>query len=193
MTSAALRADRAGRAEQRHASRHDALSAIGTTTSPAAPECRRRGRAPAISQASAAAPKSPSTRSSTPPWPGMIAAGILHAEAPLHRRFEEIAGLRGDRERRGEKKAGDDSRPPRSADASRPPATIAAASPVSAPDQVFFGETRGQSFGPPKRAPAEIGGDVGRPDDDEDEEDRQPSRTARPAAAAMKPAQGMAT
>ena len=47
--------------------------------------------------------------------------------------------------------------------------------PDSAPDHVFFGDTRGQSFGPPMRAPAEIGGDVGRPDDDEDEEDRRPA------------------
>ena len=33
-------------------------------------------------------------------------AGILHAEPPLDRRFEEVAGLRGDRKRHREKKAG---------------------------------------------------------------------------------------
>ena len=35
----------------------------------------------------------------------------------------------------------------------KPPAAIAAKSPDSAPDQVFLGDTRGQSFGPPKTLP----------------------------------------
>ena len=34
-----------------------------------------------------------------------------------------------------------------------PPATSAATRPLSAPDHVFFGETRGQSLGPPMPRP----------------------------------------
>ena len=70
------------------------------------------------------------------------------------------------------------------ATATRTAATV----PPSAPDQVFFGLTRGTSLGPPSRAPDEIGDDVGRPHDREQKHHGQESVLARRSAARSAPA-----
>ena len=109
------RPDRAGRAEQRHAapharaSRRSARTSAGSASSlPPSPSAgdqpgeRRRAEEPVDPVEHAA-------------MAGNDAAGILHAKAALHRRFQKVAGLRGDRERHREQKAGRQIARPRSA------------------------------------------------------------------------------
>ena len=77
--SSVERADRAGRAEDRDA-------CAGVIASPAS--ISRRGQR--------ARPRtSPSSRSSTPPWPGSQVAAVLDPGAALQPAFEQVAGLRG--------------------------------------------------------------------------------------------------
>ena len=104
--------------------------------------------------------------------------GILHAKAPLHRRFQEIPGLRRDRKRDGEQKPGGHIaglvRPTVS-----PPATTAAKSPRQCARPGLLWRDLWPELWSADRAPAEIGGDVGRPDDDQDIEDRRPAERLR--------------
>ena len=90
----------------------------------------------------------------TPPWPGMSAARILDPEAPLKRRFEEVAGLRRrPRSSEPEDHSGTTRRGPSRPARQQGPASAPQTMPTGAPDQVFDGETRGQSFGPPISRP----------------------------------------
>ena len=60
---------------------------------------RRPAETPKSAARTTAATK-PSSRSSSPPWPGNDVTGILDAEPALHRGFEEIAELGNNRENR---------------------------------------------------------------------------------------------
>ena len=81
-------------------------------------------------------------------------ARILGAELALDRGFEQVAGLRRDRKHKRHKhQHRGDNKP------AQPATTIEARRdrrqvPPTAPDQVFFGLTAGQSFGPPIARPA---------------------------------------
>ena len=114
---------------------------------------------------------------------GNEVAGILDAEMALDRGFQEIAELAtpptatsaiATRRPHGH----------RTCDARQPaPATTPPTAPPIAPDQVFFGLTRGHNFGPPSAAAGEIAQDVGRPDHGEHEDDGdKPLRGSRAAA-----------
>ena len=87
---------------------------------------------------------------------GNECAGVLGAEPPLDRRFEQVAGLRQRptaRARRSPTAAsplGAEDGGDREHRRPRWPRRV----PPSAPDQVFFGLTRGTSFGPPIARPA---------------------------------------
>ena len=79
-------------------------------------------------------------------------ARILDAEAPLQRRFEQVAAL-GDRaggepEQQHSAHVGGRRRRDRQARRAPPQTT-----PTRKPDQVLAGDTRGQSFGPPISRP----------------------------------------
>ncbi len=86
-------------------------------------------------------------------------ARILGVEVPLESRLAEVSQLACDRRHgRGERDGRGDPREASSPRRSRPPQRprpqrTAPASPPTKPDQVFFGLTRGQSFGPPKWRP----------------------------------------
>ena len=115
---------------------------------------------------------------------GQDGARILGAEAPLDRRIRR--GRRPDRQPRGRattatSEPASSATPP--ARATTSPATSAATTPPMAPAQVFFGETAGQSFGPPIEPPGEEGAGVGRPDDGKDEERSRSTRSRATAAA----------
>ncbi len=117
-----------------------------------------------------AAATSPSTRSMTPPWPGMM---WLESLTPLRRLTNDskrspICDDDGEQQRDRRRPTG---RPSRSAAASASPASSPPSAPPTAPLQVLPGEIDGASFGPPIDAADEIGQDVGRPDDREQEQD----------------------
>ena len=78
-------------------------------------------------------------------------AGILDAELPLQRGFEEIAALAPRRRSRGRSETAQASE--LSVGAATSPAAAPHATPTQNPDQVFAGETRGHSLGPPISRP----------------------------------------
>ena len=81
------------------------------------------------------------------------AAGILHAVAPLDPGFEQVAGLRDDRQherdQRQHQQIADAGQRRRAAT----PATTPPTAPPSAPLHVLPGEIDGASFGPPTARP----------------------------------------
>ena len=124
-----------------------------------------------------------SSRSISPPWPGMRWLESLTPEAALDRRFEQIAELRTRSPRRG--------RPRTAGDAVRPAATSSKAKGRrrraprrSLPTRSCPARRAGHNLGPPISAAGEIGRDVGAPDDREKPQDRGQS-VAR--AGAQKP------
>ena len=80
-------------------------------------------------------------------------ARILGAEPALERGFEQVAGLRDNRQHQREQGDREQSVQRRRNCATTIAATTAATVPPIAPDQVFFGLTRGTSLGPPTARP----------------------------------------
>src|SRR5262249_27990137 len=132
-----------GYAVHRHRGYHTRRPRAGACTPPCATP---------ISAARAAAARKPSSRSISPPWPGIR---LLASLAPK-RRFNADSN-------RSPPWAAIESTPARNASAKRfaspaaiaimSAATMAAMMPPVAPDQVFFGLTRGARFGPPSARP----------------------------------------
>ena len=148
----------------------------------------RRARAPIRYRAIAAA-TSPSTRSITPPWPGMMAAGILLAVLALDPGFEEVAGLRHDRQQRARPRRAQPDMPAPAAIATT--AAPAMTPPARAAKRAAAGlarRNRRRELRAADRAADEIGQDVGRPDDGEEEDDRDGARRRRPRAAGQRQA-----
>ena len=135
----------------------------------------RRGCRPTMT-AAAAAVKNPSSRSITPPWPGMMLARILGAEVPLDRGFEQIAGLRYHRQKPA----------PQGPALARPtsPSELhrqerrhdAAERAADGPGPGLLRANRGPELRPAERPPGEIGRDIGDPHDREQEQRSPQSR-----------------
>ena len=106
----------------------------------------------AISQASAAAPSTPSTRSSTPPWPGMIVPESFTPKRRFTADSKRSPACAAIESGTRQKSAGHERAGPGQT-ASQPARDDRGGKPASAPDHVFFGDTRGQSFGPPIARP----------------------------------------
>ncbi len=118
-----------------------------------------------------AAATSPSTRSMTPPCPGMILPEILHAVTPLDPGFEQVADLRDDgKQERDQRKQRQVAEPGigRERDAGDDTADRAA-------DRAALrlaGRDGGRELRAAERPSDEIGKNVGRPYDGEEEQDR---------------------
>ena len=100
------RPDRAGRAENRHRAHgggrlrswREFHSASNHQTSRPRAGPSRPPRSNPTMTAAAAAVKNPSSRSISPPWPGMSWLASLASKRRLIAEFEQIAGLRNDRQ-----------------------------------------------------------------------------------------------
>ena len=114
--------------------------------------------------AAAAAVKNPSSRSMTPPWPGMMLLGILGAEVPLDRGFEQIAGLRYHRQKPSATRTsiGATDKPER-ASPIRSARHDAAERSADRPGPGLLRADRRPELRPAERPAGEIGRDIGRP------------------------------
>ena len=123
------------------------------------------------------------------PVPGNQAAGILDAGPPLQRGFEEIAALRRSPRRRAPAPSSAPMRRRRHGATTRPAAAAAENAPTSSAGPGLAGRDARPELGAADEAAAEIGHDVGAPDDREQPQRSPPgpavglARNSRPAPA----------
>ena len=167
------RADRAGRAEHRHAARRHRFTKRST--------CGKVKR----KYATGSANSMPSMRSSTPPCPGMRCELSFTSAFALEQRLHEIADLHRRADHGAEHERGAACADPRLATGTSTQCTYAqlasmqnASAPI-APSRVFPGLTDGISFGAPNARPTKYARGVGDPGEHERIERRARSRPAR--------------